>query len=99
MQNPATDHYRRARVMRPDGREVLVSDNARTTHRMIRLQGQPPASADCLHLVDLDSTRSYTLVCEPPMWWDFDVDGDVDVLALGTSEACFSRPNRPSECQ
>lgn len=99
MQNPATDHYRRARVMRPDGREMLVSDNAWTTHRMIRLHGQPPASEDYLHLVDLDGTGSYTLVFEPSKWSDFDADGDVDVLALGTSEACFSRPNRPSECQ
>lgn len=62
--DPGQEQFRLARVMRSDGREIRVPDNAWTTHRTIRLKNQPPYREHRLHLFDKDSTGSYTLVYE-----------------------------------
>ncbi len=62
--DPGQDQYRLKSVIRSDGREILMDDNAWTTHRTIRLFGQAPYREHLLHLFDKDSTGSYTLVYE-----------------------------------
>lgn len=63
--DPGEEQYRLMRVMRSDGHEVRLDDNAWTTHRTIRLQGQPPRREHLLHLFDHGSTGAYTLYYEP----------------------------------
>jgi hypothetical protein len=62
--DPGQDQFRLTRVVRSDGREICLDDNAWTTHRTIRLVGQAPYREHLLHLFDKDSTGSYTLVYE-----------------------------------
>jgi hypothetical protein len=62
--DPGMDQFRLVRVIRSDGREIIVGDNAWTTHRAIRLVGQPEYREHLLHIFDKDSTGSYTLVYE-----------------------------------
>jgi len=62
--DPGQDQFRLTRVVRSDGREILLDDNAWTTHRTIRLVGQAPYREHLLHLFDKDSTGSYTLIYE-----------------------------------
>jgi hypothetical protein len=62
--DPGQDQYRLKSVIRSDGREILMDDNAWTTHRTIRLVGQAPYREHLLHLFDKDSTGSYTLIYE-----------------------------------
>lgn len=59
--DPGGDNYRLVRVMRSDGREVRIDDNAWATHRTIRLKGQAPYREHFVHIFDKDSTGSYTL--------------------------------------
>ena len=59
--DPGQDNYKLVRVVRSDGREIRVDENAWTTHRTIRLQGQAPYREHKLHILDKDSTGSYTL--------------------------------------
>ncbi len=66
--------YRLVQVTRSDGRQVRVSDNAWTTHRVIRLEGQSPEREDLLHLVDYEGTGSYRLVFEPVTQWEVSVE-------------------------
>lgn len=63
--DPGGDDYRLVRVVRSDGREVRMDDNAWTTHRTIRLEGQPSRREHFVHIFDQDSTGSYTLFYEP----------------------------------
>ncbi|MBI4578238.1 MAG: carboxypeptidase regulatory-like domain-containing protein, partial [Planctomycetes bacterium] len=74
--DPAANQFRLKQVIRSDGREIRVGDNAWQTHRVIRLEGQPPRPQDRLHLVDKDSTGSYRLIYAPPL--DSDSDGVPD---------------------
>ena len=60
--DPGQEQFPLERVVRSDGREILINENAWTTHRTIRLEGQPPYRQNLLHLLDKDSTGSYTLV-------------------------------------
>lgn len=62
--DPGMDQFRLVRIIRSDGREIKVSDNAWTTHRTIRLVGQPEYREHLLHILDKDSTGSYTLIYE-----------------------------------
>ncbi len=63
LDNPADGNadYRLAAVLRSDGRLLRMGDNVWTTHRVVRLEGQAPRVEDFLHIVDFDSTGSYTL--------------------------------------
>lgn len=54
--------YRLLRVLRSDGKDVLLDDNAWTTSRTIRLQGQNPFQQNRFYLFDRDTTGQYTLV-------------------------------------
>ncbi|MCK4659184.1 MAG: hypothetical protein KAV82_06640 [Phycisphaerae bacterium] len=63
--DPAAGDYRLIRVVRSDGREVRIGDNAWTTHRIIRPGVGDPYPEDLLHLVDLGGTGSYTLTYAP----------------------------------
>ncbi len=62
--DPGQERYRLARVVRSDGREIRVDENAWTTHKTVRLVGQPVYREHKLHLFDKDSTGSYTLFYE-----------------------------------
>ncbi|MCD4653671.1 hypothetical protein K8T06_07015 [bacterium] len=66
MDNPAGDGltYQLNHVQRSDGKVILLGDNIWTTHRIRRIQGQPPEPLNWLYLVDKDSTGSYTLTYE-----------------------------------
>ena len=62
--DPGGDLYRLTKVVRSDGREIRMDDNAWATHRTIRLQGQSPYREHYVHLFDKDTTGSYTLFYE-----------------------------------
>jgi hypothetical protein len=62
--DPGMDQFRLVRVVRSDGREIMVRDNAWTTHRTIRLVGQSPYRENLLHIFDKNSSGSYTLIYE-----------------------------------
>jgi len=62
--DPGQENYRLSRVVRSDGREIRVDDNAWTTHRTIRLKGQAPYRQHLVHILDKDSTGLYTLIYE-----------------------------------
>ncbi len=86
--DPGQDQYQLKRVVRSDGREILLDDNAWTTHRTIRLVGQAPYREHLLHLFDKDSTGSYTLIYEiSDAQGDADNDGltNAEEIALGTN--------------
>ncbi len=88
--NPAADTYFTLdRVERSDGREILMGDNVWTTHRIQRPEGQASYTEDFLHLVDFDSTGSYTLVYRLPP------DGDGD----GVPDHADNCPSTPNENQ
>jgi len=76
--DPGMEHYRLARVIRSDGREIMVPDNAWTTHRTIRPLGQSAYREHKLHLLDKDSTGAYTLIYEAGDYDRDGVDDDVD---------------------
>jgi Chitobiase/beta-hexosaminidase C-terminal domain len=59
--DPGEGRYRLAQVIRSDGKEIKFDYNAWTTHRVKRLVGEDPVNENLLHLVDYDSTGSYTL--------------------------------------
>jgi hypothetical protein len=61
------------RVQRSDGGDVLIASNAWTTRRILRVNGQPPAPENFVHIFDYNPTTNYTLtfgvlgpVIEPP---------------------------------
>ncbi len=62
--DPGGDDFRLVRAVRSDGRVIRLQDNAWTTHRTIRLQGQAPYREHLLHLFDFNSTGAYTLYYE-----------------------------------
>ena len=63
-EEPGQERYRLKKVLRSDGREVRLDDNAWTTHRTIRLVGQPVRREHKLHIFDFNSTGQYTLIYE-----------------------------------
>ncbi|MCE5324772.1 right-handed parallel beta-helix repeat-containing protein [bacterium] len=62
--DPGVERYRLTRVIRSDGREIMVDENAWTTHRTIRKEGQDPYRQHLVHIFDFDSTGEYTLIYE-----------------------------------
>lgn len=63
--DPGREIYKLVRVVRDDGREILVGDNAWTTHRTSCPIGQGCMRVHKVHLFDYDSTGVYTLYYEP----------------------------------
>ncbi len=63
-EEPGQERYRLRKVLRSDGREIRLDDNAWTTHRTIRLVGQPVRREHKLHIFDYNSTGQYTLIYE-----------------------------------
>jgi len=66
--DPANGAYRLARVTRSDGRQVAMDTNAWQTDRTFIGRTDRPIRENILHLLDYDSTGSYTLTYEflPP---------------------------------
>jgi len=62
--NPGGTLYKLRKVLRADGSELRMDDNAWTTHRIVRPQAQAPYAEDFLHLVDRDSAGFYRLIYE-----------------------------------
>ncbi len=69
--DPANGAYRLARVLRSDGGTVAVDTNAWQTDRTFIGRTQRPIRENLLHLLDYDSTGSYTLIYEPLPATDF----------------------------
>ncbi|MCK4658441.1 MAG: hypothetical protein KAV82_02875, partial [Phycisphaerae bacterium] len=62
--DPGAAEYRLIEVVRPDRRQIRVDDNAWTTHRILRPEGEPEEPENLLHLVDWIETpgpMTYTL--------------------------------------
>jgi len=64
--DPAGDGraYRLISAVRSDSKAIRLQDNIWTTHRIERVEGEPPEPLDRLHLLDKDSTGSYVLTYE-----------------------------------
>jgi hypothetical protein len=63
--DPGQDKFRLKKVIRSDGREIRIEDNAWTTHRTIRLTGQEPVRQNLVHVFDyISNTCEYTLIYE-----------------------------------
>ena len=63
--DPANGAFRLARVVRSDGMEIALGTNVWTTDRTFIGGGRRPLYEHKLHLLDYDSTGSYTLYYEP----------------------------------
>jgi hypothetical protein len=61
-EDPSRGKWKLLRVIRSDGKEIRLDDNAWTTHRTIRLAGQAPYKQHRLHIFDYGSTGSYRLI-------------------------------------
>jgi hypothetical protein len=59
--DPGLGNYDLVSVRRSDGRILAVGSNAWTTHRTLHPTGQPAQREDFFHLLDFNSTGSYTL--------------------------------------
>lgn len=66
--DPGREIYHLQRVVRSDGREINVDENAWTTHRTIRLTNYPTFRQHLLHLFDYvgGGSYQYTLIYEEP---------------------------------
>jgi len=63
--DPGQEKFRLKKVIRSDGREIRIEDNAWTTHRTIRLTGQEPVKQNLVHVFDyINNTCEYTLIYE-----------------------------------
>jgi hypothetical protein len=60
--DPSGGQHPLLRVIRSDGVEIRMSENAWTTHRVKRPRGGAPYREDLVHIFDYNSTGSYTLV-------------------------------------
>jgi hypothetical protein len=60
--DPSGGQHPLLRVIRSDGVEIRMSENAWTTHRVKRPRGGTPYREDLVHIFDYNSTGSYTLV-------------------------------------
>jgi len=63
--DPGQNVYQLTSVTRSDGKAILLGDNAWTTHRIIRLKGQPPYAQNRIYLFDDNTTGAYTLTYAP----------------------------------
>jgi hypothetical protein len=66
LDDPGQNNYQLASVTRSDGKVISLGDDAWTTHRIIRLQGQAPYAQNRLYIFDDNSTGAYTLNYQPP---------------------------------
>ena len=64
--DPSGGQFPLRRIVRSDGVEILVSTNAWTTDRTFVGMGKPPVREAILHLLDFDSTGSYTVFFGAP---------------------------------
>ncbi len=64
--DPGQENFRLKQVIRSDGREIRVDENAWTTHRTIRLIDHPTFRQHLLHILDYTdgSIYQYTLIYE-----------------------------------
>ncbi len=62
--DPGGDASVLQRVVRSDGREIRMNDNAWTTHITLHPVDQPSNRQDLVHIFDIDGTGSYTLYYE-----------------------------------
>jgi len=60
--DPSGGQHPLLRVIRSDGVEIRMGENAWTTHRVKRPRGGAPYREDLVHIFDYNSTGSYTLV-------------------------------------
>ena len=77
------------RILRSDGREILLDENAWTTHRILRPEGEPEIPEHHLHLIDSDSTGSYTLFYRYRCLHTGDVSGDSHITAYDAQLAFY----------
>ncbi len=66
--DPTANQHTLQHVLRSDGSEIRVNDNAWTTHRIKRPKGQAAYNEDYFHLVDYRGSggeTSYTLIFQP----------------------------------
>ena len=63
--DPGQNIYQLASVVRSDGKVIALGDNAWTTHRIVRLQGQAPYLQNRLYIFDDNSTGQYTVTYAP----------------------------------
>jgi len=89
LDEPSTNLFTILSVTRSDGKSLLLGDNVWTTHRIVRPEGEPSLPEDFLHIVDHDSTGSYTIVYE-----EFP-DADSDEVP----DAFDNCPNTPNHAQ
>jgi hypothetical protein len=87
--DPGQEQFKLLKVIRSDGKELRMDDNAWTTHRAIRLQGQDPFRQHRLYLFDFNPTETYTLVYGPPPPTEYSTGrtktlGDGASVILGT---------------
>ncbi|MGQ9454248.1 MAG: hypothetical protein ACUVRS_08600 [Armatimonadota bacterium] len=64
-EDPGRESYNLVKVVRDDGREILVGENAWTTHRTTCPEGEGCVRVHRVHIFDYDSTGAYTLYYEP----------------------------------
>jgi len=64
--DPGQEKFQLKKVVRSDGREIRMEDNAWATHRTIRLTGQDPFRQNFLHIFDFINNNAceYTLIYE-----------------------------------
>ncbi len=63
--DPGDGAWRLTRVLRSDGVEISLNTNVGITDRTFIGLGRPPIRENILHLLDYNSTGSYTLTYEP----------------------------------
>ncbi|MEO6036575.1 MAG: putative Ig domain-containing protein, partial [Verrucomicrobiota bacterium] len=72
--DPGTGQYHLTRVTRSDGVEIPVETNVWTTDRTFIGLSKRPIRENILHLLDYNSTGSYTLTYEPGLLSIMDID-------------------------
>ena len=65
LDDPGQNIYQLASVVRSDGKVIRLGDNAWTTRRIIRLEGQAPFIQNRLYIFDDGSTGAYILTYKP----------------------------------
>ena len=97
--DPADGSLALAQVTRSDGKVIRLTDNAWTTNRMVRKQGQDPYREKLLHLFDhaaapgpVTYTVTYTAIDNPLLIERFTLTAD----PVNFVEVTFNRPINPA---
>lgn len=97
--DPADGSLALAQVIRSDGKPIRLTDNAWTTNRMVRKQGQQPYREKLLHLFDhaaaagpVTYTVTYTAIDNPLLVERFTLTAD----PVNFVEVTFNRPINPA---